>query len=130
MVFIADLGNTEHLSPVRRINDQGLADIRMVLYIHDLLHEHHPAAWFFGTCDIHIPGRSFRIDKQGIREAGSQCRLPDPFRTIDHCFLRAWHSPSDNLHLKNTCFPFFLFFHRGLPHHIPVFNNNAAFITR
>ena len=86
MVLITYLGNAEHLSPVRRINDQGLADIRMVLYIHDLLHEHHPAAWLFGTRDIHIPGGTFCINEQRIREAGSQRGLPDPVSFAPGCF--------------------------------------------
>ena len=84
MVLVTQKSNAEHFRPVRCVNDQCAAELRVLPYIHHLLHQHHPAAGCFRPGYIHVLGASLCINKQRIREPGSKGTLPDALRPVNH----------------------------------------------
>ena len=82
LVLLADMGNTELFSPIRRIDYQRLADIRRD---GDLVHDGDelvPRLGFLHAADVHLGGAAFGVDEERIRKPAGEGALPDAFAAV------------------------------------------------
>ena len=136
-VLPAQLIDLKLLCPVCRIDDQRLADRRVVNHVLHLIQEHLPRCRRLKALDIHVSSGAFSVNEERIRAQACQCTLSNPLQTVNYDFFCTVDPTFNNLnqiHLLvfrtfflflnsnglNTCFlsPYLFLFSRFVPRFI------------
>ena len=82
----ADRFNAKLLSPIKCINDKGLAEPAVHSFLY-LVFEHFPACWLRKTSDVQLLCAALSINKYRVGELSRKGGFAYALRTIYHDFL-------------------------------------------
>lgn len=85
LVFLADIGDAECLRPIRRVQHECLADIRISRDLADDGEQFLPGLRPVDTAHVHVRGAALGIGEERFRERGGKGRLADALAPVgDH----------------------------------------------
>ena len=100
-ILRAEVGDTELLRPVHRINDEGRAGTSAYHEI-QLLHEHFPRGRRGEPCNVELLCAALRVNEQGVRELRREGRFADTLRAVNHRFNGGVYFSSRNVEIHQN----------------------------